>query len=238
MSGAGADLAGHVVAVAGAGGSLGPYVARRLMACGASVALTDRDQGKLDALAAELGDPDRVDARVVDLLDEGATRGWADAVAERFGRVDGVAHLVGGWRGGTPIGEAPLEDWALLHDLLIRTVQHTSRGFLPALKASGRGRFVLVSAKQAQRPTSDNAAYGSAKAAAEAWTLAVADELAGDGGTANIVVVNAIVTDEMRAANPDKAYKTFTDAGEIAATIAWLCSDAARKMNGRRVVLA
>ena len=93
--------------------------------------------------------------------------------------VTGVAHLVGGWRGGKPLPEAPLEDWALLHDLLIRTVQHTTRAFAPALKAAGdRGRFVLVSSQQAQAPTSTNAAYAAAKAAAEAWTLAFADELA------------------------------------------------------------
>ena len=223
------DLDGRVIAIAGACGSLGPYVARELKARGARLALTDRDEEKLSALAADLG----VDARPVDLLDEQATREWAASL----GAVDGVAHLVGGWRGGTPLGEQPLEDWALLHDLLIRTVQHTSRAFLPALAASGRGRFVLVSATQAQRPTSSNAAYATAKAAAEAWTLALADELAKSDGTANILVVNAIVTDEMRAANPDKAYKTFTDARHMAEGIAFLMSDAASRMNGQRLGL-
>ncbi len=173
----------------------------------------------------------------MDLLDEAQTRAWADKVAERYGRLDGVAHLVGGWRGGTPIGEAPLEDWAVLHDLLIRTVQHTSRAFLPALKASGRGRFVLVSAKQAQQPTSTNAAYGAAKAAAEAWTLALADELGASGGAANILVVNAIVTPEMRAANPEKAYKTFADARHMADAVAFLMGDSATAMNGQRLAL-
>jgi NAD(P)-dependent dehydrogenase (short-subunit alcohol dehydrogenase family) len=182
--------------------------------------------------------PARLDARAVDLLDEAATRDWAAALRERFGAVDGVLHLVGGWRGGTPLAEAPLEDWALLHDLLIRTVQHTSRAFRDDLAGSPHGRFVSVSALQAQKPSGTNAAYGAAKAAAEAWTLALADDLSGTGATANIVIINALVTPQMRAANPDKAYKTFTDAGEIAETIAWLCSDAARKMNGRRVVLA
>jgi len=49
--------------------------------------------------------------------------------------------------------------------------------------------------------------------------------------------VNAIGTDEMRAANPDKPYKTFTDARHIADGIAFLMSDAASRMNGQRLAL-
>jgi NAD(P)-dependent dehydrogenase (short-subunit alcohol dehydrogenase family) len=191
-------------------------------------------------VVAELALPDdRLDARVVDLLDQDAAHAWAAALTERFGAVDALAHLVGGWRGGTTLRDAPLEDWALLHDLLVRTVQHTTRAFHDALVASGNGRFVLVSSKQAAAPTHDNAAYAAAKAAAEAWTLAYADAFreADAGATANIVVVNAIVTRAMREASPEKAYRTFTDATEIADAIVYLCSDAARKMNGHRLHL-
>jgi NAD(P)-dependent dehydrogenase (short-subunit alcohol dehydrogenase family) len=234
-------LSGRVIAIAGAGGGLGPEVARSLAAAGATLALTDRSMEFLDGLVAELGlPPERVDAQAVDLLSSEATDAWAAGLTERFGQIDGLMHLVGGWRGGTPINESSEEDWAFLHDLLIRTVQHTSGAFHDALQASGRGRFVLISALQAAAPSSTNAAYGAAKAAAETWTLALADAFReGDNGaTANIIVINALVTPQMREAEPEKAFKTFTDAGEIADTIVWMCSDAARKLNGRRILLA
>lgn len=228
----------RVVAIAGAGGLLGPYVVRRFAADGAILALADRHQGLADAVAADLGiAPERVDTRGVDLLDSASARDWAAAVKERFGRVDALLHLVGGWRGGQPIGEAPLEDWELLHGLLIRTVQHTTQAFRQALVESGRGRFALISAKAAAEPTQTNASYAAAKAAAEAWTFALAHSFAAEPATANVVVVNALVTAEMRAANPDKAYATFTDATDVAAALAYLCSDAAAKMNGRRLIL-
>ena len=99
------------------------------------------------------------------------------------------------------------------------------------------GRFVLVSAKQAQAPTNTNAAYAAAKAAAEAWTLALADGFAGTPATANIVVVDAILTPQMRAESPGKDFPTFTPAEHIAEAIAFLCSDAAAKMNGQRLAL-
>lgn len=232
------ELDGRVIAIAGVGGGLGPLVAAELAGAGATVAGTDRDQGLLDSLAADLGIPaERWDGRAAEMLDEAAVAAWCAALVERFGRVDGLVHLVGGWRGGQPLQEAPLADWELLHDLLIRTVQHTTRAFHAQLAASEHGRFVLVSAKQAQDPSNSNAAYAAAKAAAEAWTLAFADGFEPGGATANIVVVDAILTPRMREESPGKDFPTFTPAEQVAEAIAYLCSDAAEKMNGQRLRL-
>ncbi len=231
-------LDGRVLAIAGVGGGLGPIVARALADAGATVAGTDRSQEALDAIGADLGlGPERWDGSVVDLLDEAAARAWCAALVERHGRVDGLIHLVGGWRGGEPLHESSLEDWDFLHDLLVRTVQHTTRAFHDQLAASEHGRFVLVSAKQAQAPSNTNAAYAAAKAAAEAWTLAFADGFEPGGATANIVVVEAILTPRMREESPGEDFPTFTPAEQLAEAIAFLCSDAAAKMNGQRLPL-
>jgi NAD(P)-dependent dehydrogenase (short-subunit alcohol dehydrogenase family) len=232
------DFDGRVVAIAGIAGGLGPVVAERLTEAGATIAGTDVSQERIDEVASGLElSPERWDGRAVDLLDEVATREWCAALLERFGRVDALLHLVGGWRGGQPLHEEPLADWDLLHDLLIRTVQQTTRAFHDALLAGEHGRFVLVSAKQAQAPSNSNAAYAAAKAAAEAWTLALADGFEGTAATANIVVVDAILTPRMREESPGEDFPTFTPAEQIADAIAFLCSDAAEKMNGQRLPL-
>ena len=88
--------------------------------------------------------------------------------------------------------------------------------------AGAEGRFVIVSSEQAQHPSSTNAAYAAAKAAAETWTLAYADELAKSDGAANIVVVKQI---------------TDRNAPRIADAIALLLSDTGASMNGQRLVL-
>ena len=138
------------VLICGAGGGLGPVVARRLAAEGAALVAADLRREPLDALAGELGLPaERWRADVVDMLDEAAVRAWAADV----GAVDAVLHLVGGWRGGAGVEESDLADYAWLHDGLVRTLQHVSRAFLPALKASGRGRLAIVSSPQAERPS-------------------------------------------------------------------------------------
>ena len=232
------ELDGRVIAIAGAGGGLGPVVARRLAEAGATLALADRQQEIADGVANDLSlAEDRIDARGLDLLDEAATNDWASSLTDRFGHIDGLLHLVGGYRGGDPIHAFDLADYDFLHGLLVRTLQLTSRAFHEPLTNSDHGRFVLVSAAAARNPMDTNAAYASAKAAAEAWTLALADSFAGTPATANIIVVNAIETPRIREENPDEERPTFTPAEDIAEAIAFLCSDAAERMNGQRLSL-
>jgi NAD(P)-dependent dehydrogenase (short-subunit alcohol dehydrogenase family) len=222
-------LEGRRIAVAGAGGGLGPAVVRALSDAGAWVAAADRTEEHCVPVA-DVAD----DVRGADLVSAAGAREWAS----QLGEVDGVLHLIGGWRGGMSVEEMDLADLDLLESLLFHSVVHVTRAFAPILKAAGdHGRFALVSSSVVGKPTAGNAAYAATKAAAEAWTLTLAAELAETGGTANVAVVNAIVTPQMRADNPDKAYKTFTDTGEIADALVYLCSDAARKMNGQRLSL-
>ena len=208
-----------IIAIAGAGGGLGPVVVKRLKDDGHTVAGIDRDPAALE----RCGGVD--DAQAVDLLDPDAARAWAGSLTEKFGRIDALVHLVGGWRGGKLIDETPEEDWEFLRSLLIDTVRHASRAFLPALRDAG-GRFLLVSSSQAQRPDAKNAAYAAAKAAAESWTLAMARDLGEHGGTANVIVVHAIGDQP-----------TFTPASHLAEAIALVLSENGSRMNGQRLAL-
>ena len=232
------DLDGRVIALAGAGGALGSVVAERLADAGANLALADRTQEGADRVASHLGlSSDRLDAQAVNLLDDSEANAWAASTEKNFGHVDGLLHLVGGYRGGDPIDSFDLADYDLLHGLLVRTLQLTTRAFHAALTSSDHGRFVFVSAAAAQHPENTNAAYASTKAAAEAWTLALADSFSGTTATANIIVVNAIESPQMRDESPGMQHPTFTPAEDLADAIAFLCSDSAARMNGQRLSL-
>jgi len=158
----GQALDGRVIAVAGGAGTLGPTVVRRLAAAGALVCVCGRDQDSLDALAGRI-EP-AIETDVVDLLDPEATKTWAaDLAARHNGRVDGLVHLVGGWRGGTPIEEAPLADWDVLSALLVSTLQHATQAFTPYLLASGRGRTGWTAPCSKLTITSSNGWYTNFK---------------------------------------------------------------------------
>ena len=202
---------------------------------GASLVLVGRSKDRLDELAAAHGDA--VEAtHAVDLLDAAAVDEFAATITSER-EIDVIWHLVGGWRGGTPFAEQPLEDWELLHDQLVRTTVNVARSFAATLKRSPNGRFAIISAKEAQAPTSKNAAYASAKAASEALVLALANDFKGTSATANVVVVPAILTPQMREKDPDKDWGSFVPAEQIADTLVYLSSTAGSKMNGQRVRL-
>jgi NAD(P)-dependent dehydrogenase (short-subunit alcohol dehydrogenase family) len=224
-------LKDKVVAISGAAGGLGPTVARVFFEAGALLAVAGRNadslNGLLDALACPAA---RRLASAVDLLDPGAARSWAADVVGKFGRVDVVIHLVGGYRGGSPIAEIPDGDWDFLHDMLIRTTLNVVQAFVAPLKAGGWGRFIGVTSPKARAPSGKSALYAMAKAGSDALVLALADELKGTGATANLVVVDSI-------GEPGKTYGKSTPAAEIAAAMLFLCSEEAATINGAHLPL-
>lgn len=234
----GQDLGGLVIAVAGATGAAGPPLVERLARAGATVVAAGSNRERIERVVADVTSrvpSSRVRADVVDLLDEQATRGWATGLERQHGRVDGLVHLVGGWRGGEGIVNADLADWDWLQDRLIRTLQHTSRAFHDAIKASPRGRLVLISTSQSRAPSATNASYAAAKAAAEAWTLAVADSFKDSDAAAVILQVTALSTPAMRAARPDATFAGYTPVDQLADTIHDLWLAPASQLNGKRL---
>ncbi|GGO96341.1 SDR family NAD(P)-dependent oxidoreductase [Wenjunlia tyrosinilytica] len=236
-------LEGAVVAVAGAAGPAGRAALRRLATAGATVVASDADAERLHAAVDEARDAAGgavVTGDTVDLLDLQAAREWASRTEKEFGRIDGLVHLVGGWRGSATFTETDLADWELLEKLLVKTVQHTSLAFHDPLLRSPHGRYVLISASGATKPTAGNAAYGAAKAAAEAWTLALGDSFrkaGGDSGpsaAAGILVVKALVHDDMRAQRPNAKFAGFTDVADLADEIAAMWDRPAEEVNGKR----
>jgi len=230
------ELSGRVVVVAGATGAAGPAVVQRLVASGATVVAAARDARSLQVVVDEAngqGAAGHAVPTVIDLLDDEATRSWAARVTSQHGHVDGLVHLVGGWRGGKSITESDLADWDVLHDLLIRTLQHTTRAFHDALRASDDARLAIISTVQVAEPSATNAAYAAAKAAAEAWTLAVADSFAGSGAAAVVLRIKALLTPEMRKDKPAAKFSGFTAVADLAQTVNDLWQTPADDLNGR-----
>jgi NAD(P)-dependent dehydrogenase (short-subunit alcohol dehydrogenase family) len=220
-----------VVAITGAAGGLGPTVVRAFLEAGASLALAGRSREKLVELLESLHAPadDRL-ASAVDLAEPQAAEAWAAEVRKKFGRVDVVLHLVGGYTAGSSLSELRLEDWDEIQRMLIRTTLCVVRAFAGPLREA-RGRFVAVTSPKAQAPTPRSALYSMAKAGSDALVLALADELRGSGATANLIVVDSI------GAPQANKYGKATPPEEIAAAMRFLCSDAAATVNGARIPL-
>lgn len=136
--------------------------------------------------------------------------------AEQVGNVDGLIHLVGGWRGGGGLAGQSDDDWDWLSERIVGTLRNTTRAFLPALLTSPAPRVAIVSTTGIERPTAGNANYVAAKAAAEAWLNCVGHALRDTPGRVEAIRVMALVSAADRAANPDRDYSRYTDVAELA----------------------
>lgn len=180
--------AAGLVLVTGATGATGGETVRALVAAGHRVAAVGRNADRLAELAATV-DSDRLTTHVGDVTDAAATRDLVAEVHEVTGTgIDGLVHLVGGWRGGTSFADNTEEDWAVLSSALVDTLRHTTLALHDDLVASPAGRVVIVSAASVATPQAGNANYVAAKAAAEAWMGSLADSFAKAGDTAAAVV--------------------------------------------------
>jgi len=163
-------LHGRLVLIAGATSTSGEAVARALATAGATVLAVGTREEALDALAAAVPG---VDTRVCDLADRDAVAELAMRIHLKFGAVDGLIHLVGGWRGGGGLTGQSDEDWDFL-ERAFRTLRNTTRVFYDDLVTSPAGRLAIVSSTAVDAPYAGGANYAAAKAAADAWTRAVA----------------------------------------------------------------
>jgi NADP-dependent 3-hydroxy acid dehydrogenase YdfG len=170
--------------VVGAPSTSGEAVSRSLVTAGATVLAVGTRPEALDALAAAVPG---VDTRVCDLSDRDAVAELAMRIHLKFGAIDGLIHLVGGWRGGGGIAGQSDEDWDFL-ERGFRTLRNTTRVFYDDLVASPVGRLAIVSSTAVDAPYAGGANYAAAKAAADAWTRAVAQGFAKAAPNAAAVV--------------------------------------------------
>jgi NADP-dependent 3-hydroxy acid dehydrogenase YdfG len=170
------SVSGRVVLVAGATSTSGLAAAHTLAAAGARVVAVGRDAGKLDELGAAVPG---IRLEVCDLTDEADVHALVQRVHEAVGPVDGILHLVGGWRGGGGLAGQSEEDYRFLERSLT-ALRHVTRAFDADLRASEAGRLAIVSSTAVARPLAGGANYAAVKAASEAWTRAVAQGFAKD----------------------------------------------------------
>lgn len=224
-----------VVIVTGATGNLGTAVARAFAGQGARLALVGRDQQELESAAAAL--PTGTDAGTfpADLVDPASVTRMAAAVAERFGRVDVLANIAGGFTMGPPIHETSDQDWNFMMDLNVRTVFNCCRAVVPRLLASGGGRIVNVGARTATRGLGHMGPYCASKAAVITLTESLAEELKDSGIAVNCILPGTLDTPQNRAAMPDQDHGRWVPLEAAADLILFLASDAARAVTGAAI---
>lgn len=229
-------LTGKVAWITGASGGLGPAVVRALAEAGAAIVATSRNEDELAALQQEAGIPEVAWLGYPsDLTDPIAAQAALDAALARFGRVDILAAVAGGWRGGKTVAETDLAtlDWLLQINLV--TAFNACRAVLPLMMAQGWGRIITMGARAAVGGQAHSGAYAASKAALVTLTQSMAAEIRQTGITANTLLAATIDTPANRAAMPAADHTRWVSPEQIAAAVRFLCSEEAAAINGAAI---
>jgi NAD(P)-dependent dehydrogenase (short-subunit alcohol dehydrogenase family) len=214
------------ILITGANGGLGRAVVKAFLDSGVSAVFGVDVAWKEES--AQDGRLHRVEA---DLLRDSECRRVAEAAAP----VDALIHLLGGFGGGTPVGETPDEVWEKMMNLNLRAAFQMFRAVLPQVTKAGRGHIIAVSSRAAVEPMANFAAYSVSKAALITLIKTIALETKDSGVTANAILPSVIDTPANRAAMPKADFSKWVAPQSIARLLVWLASDAASDVTGAAI---
>jgi NAD(P)-dependent dehydrogenase (short-subunit alcohol dehydrogenase family) len=219
-------MKGKVVLVTGADGGLGVHVTQAFLDAGATVIGTSRKIQQSDfnhpnftALPAEIST--REGAKVL-----------VDQVVARFGKLDVLAHTVGGFSGGQSVADTDDTTFQRMFDLNLNCVFHILRAAVPPLRQTGNGRIIAIGSRAALEPAASVGAYSASKAAMVSLIRTAALENKDAGLTANVILPGTMDTPANRKAIPNADFSKWVQPTTVAGLIVWLAGDAGKDVNG------
>jgi NAD(P)-dependent dehydrogenase (short-subunit alcohol dehydrogenase family) len=226
-------MKGKSVIVTGAFGVLGTAVAAALACSGAEVSAIDRATEPSAGFDEALGDGVFV-VGGCDLTDVAAAARGVRSAVERFGRLDALINIAGGFAWETVAGGDPAT-WDRLWAMNVKTCVNTCRAAIPHLERSG-GRIVNIGAGAAVKAAAGMGAYAASKGGVHRLTEALAEELKGKVAV-NAVLPSIIDTPMNRADMPGADPSKWVSPGDLSEVILFLASDTARAVTGALVAV-
>lgn len=222
----------NVAVIPGGTGSVGCSLIPKLIDRNFKVAVTYLLPEEATALEAKIDlDEDRLIIRRVDATDPQAVNEFFADVSDRFGAINVMTSLVGGWAGGRDVAETGDVRLDRMLDINLKTAWNVTRAAIP-LMSEDWGRIILMGSKHSQETPAGQAAYNLAKAAVFALSRSVAVELLDTNTTCNTLLPSVINTDATRSALPYADYVNWPQPDEIADVINFLASEESKVING------
>lgn len=222
-------MTGKIALVTGANGGLGIHVTKALLDAGATVVglapriqQSDFNHPRFTALAA-----------TINSLEE-AKNSVGKALA-RFGRIDVLAHLVGGFLGGKSVAEADDAVWQRMFDVNVNSAFHMFRAVIPVMRKAGSGRIIAIGSRQAELPALKVGAYSASKAALVSLVKTLALENKDAGITANVILPATMDTPANRKDMPGADTSQWVQPSSVASLIVWLAGEAGMDVTGAAI---
>jgi NAD(P)-dependent dehydrogenase (short-subunit alcohol dehydrogenase family) len=223
-----------IVVITGAFGALGRAVAQAFAMRGAQLALLDVAPQPPIVVRETLGRAPLVFGGV-DLTDLEATRRVMAATSMRFGSIDVLVNIAGGFQ-WEKLEHGDPETWDQLYSMNLRTAVVCCKTALPSMLERGKGRIINIGAGAAAgRAAAGMGAYTASKAGVQRLTESLSEEVKDRGITVNAILPGTIDTPRNRADMPDADFGRWVAPDDIAEVILFLASDEARAVTGAAI---
>jgi len=234
------DFKGKVGVVTGAARGLGLAITERLLADGAAVSMWDAYRAALEAQAQRLGAKGKLHTAFVDVVNEAQVEAAALAVIAQLGRIDMLVNNAGIAGPVRRSWEYPPEEWRKVMAVNVDGVYLCCRAVIPVMLAQKYWRIVNIASIAGKNGSPYFAPYSTSKAAVIGLTKSLGKDLAKEGVIVNCIAPTAVGTDMVKAfpqALVDSMIEQtpigrMASAGEIAAMVAWMCSQECSFTNG------
>jgi NAD(P)-dependent dehydrogenase (short-subunit alcohol dehydrogenase family) len=220
---------GKTALVTGANGGLGSPVTLALLDAGFAVVglarkiqQSDFSHPNFTALPASLDSFD-------------AARKAVETILSRSGKIDVLAHLVGGFAGGQTVAETDDATFQRMFDINVNSALHILRAVIPPMRKARAGRIIVIGSRAAEDPGPEVGAYSASKAAIVSLMRTVARENKDAGITANVILPGTIDTPANRKDMPGADTSQWVQPESIASLIVWLAGDAGKDVTGAAI---
>jgi 3-oxoacyl-[acyl-carrier protein] reductase len=210
------QIRGKAALVTGASGGLGLAVAKALAGEGVRVAISSRDQSRIEAAAVRVGDG--TVPLVCDMTDHVARAALVDEASARLGSLDIMVVNSGGPPPG-PFDAPDDESFAAVLDEHLGGVVALARAAIPAMRERGWGRILTITSCMAKQPAAGMILSNVARAAVAAFCKTCANEVAMHGITVNNLMPGYTMTDRIASLSDQMAERSGTNARDVVA--AW-----------------
>ncbi|MGI0082699.1 MAG: SDR family NAD(P)-dependent oxidoreductase [Nitrosopumilaceae archaeon] len=224
------DFSNKVVLVTGGKGALGSTVVNAFLAANATVIASDyqdNDKKKLDT--------GKLTMIKADLTNEGDVRKLVSDVIKKFGRIDILANVVGGYLAGKSVSELDLTEWDTMMNMNLKSAFLISKHVMPSMMTAKYGKIVHIAARPGLKAGGKDSAYSASKSGVIRLTESISEEIKGSNINVNCVMPSILDTEVNRKAMPSADFNKWVKTEDLANVILFLCSDESKAIHGAAI---
>jgi len=216
----------RIVLITGAKGGLGSFITQAFLGTGATVVGASRS-----IAAADFPEANFVPL-AADFTKAATATDAIQSVAARFGGLDVLVHVMGGFAGGSTVAETDDATWELMRDLNLSSAFYAFRAAIPYLRKSGSGRIVAIGSLTAAEPHAGLGAYVTFKSALTTLVRTVALENKDAGLMANVVLPGTMDTPANRKSMANADFSKWLQPKDVAELVLSLADARTRHVTG------